>query len=454
MRETEVNVADADDRTIRRAVTGAAMGNAIEWFDYGIYSYLATSIGLNFFPEASDTARVLLVFAGIAIPFALRPLGAVVLGPLGDKYGRRRVLAFTILMMSGATFCIGLLPNYNTIGIAAPILLLLARLVQGFSTGGEYGGAATYIAEYAPDRRRGFFGSFLEFGTLAGNILGAGLATAVQLGLSDEALNSWGWRIPFLIAGPLGVIGLYLRTRLEDTPAFRAAEGANQTAQEPLKEAVVKTWPQLLNLIGFVILLNVAAYTVIAFMPTYLMELLDISDSESLLILLGVMVIMLFLVPPVGALSDRVGRKPLLLASAVGFLLLSYPAVSMLQAQSAWPVALGALILGLLLVLMLGTIGSALPAMFPTRNRYGGFAIGYSISTAAFGGTAPLVIAALIEATGNNSIPAFYLMGAAAVAIVPILLMPETAGVSIAHPTAIPGRSAISVEPAATAARP
>ncbi|GAA3074038.1 glycine betaine/L-proline transporter ProP [Pseudonocardia yunnanensis] len=436
---------------MRRAVAGAAMGNAVEWFDYAIYSYLVTSIGLNFFPEANPAAQTMLVFAGIAIPFVLRPFGGVFLGPLGDKFGRRRVLAVTILMMSGCTFFIGLIPSYNTIGIAAPILLLLARLIQGFSTGGEYGGAATFIAEYAPDRKRGFYGSFLEFGTLTGYVLGAGIATTVQLSLSDEALNSWGWRIPFLIAGPLGLIGFYLRNRIEDTPAFRSCERAGETTQAPFSEVVRTYWPQIINLIGFVILLNVADYTLLTYMPTYLTQVLEISDTEALIVIIGVMIGMMLVIAPVGALSDRVGRKPLLLTSAVGFLILAYPAIALVGMRDPLPVTAGMVILAVLLVLMLGTIGSALPAMFPTRNRYGGFSIGYSVSTALFGGTAPLVITALIDRTGNTAVPAFYLMGAAAVAIIPILLMPETARISISHPTKIPGTE--PVEAAGTLAR-
>ncbi|MFC4950404.1 MFS transporter [Pseudonocardia sp. GCM10023141] len=428
-----------DERTVRRAVAGAAMGNAVEWFDYAIYGYLAASIGINFFPDADPAARQLFVFAGIAIPFILRPLGGIILGPLGDRFGRRRVLATTIVMMSVATFCVGLIPSYATIGVFAPILLLVARLVQGFSTGGEYGGAATFIAEYAPDKRRGFFGAFLEFGTLTGTVLGAVLATIVQLGLSPESLNSWGWRIPFLVAGPLGLIGFYLRSKLEDTPAFRTAEAAGETSQAPFKEVIRNVWPQILNLIGFVIMLNVAVYTLLTYLPTYLTQVLQISDTESLLLLIGVMLVMLVVIAPIGALSDRIGRKPLLLGAAIGFVVLSYPAIRLIALRDWLPVALGIAILGGLLVVILGTIGSALPAMFPTRNRYGGFSIGYSTSTAAFGGTAPLIISALISGTGNTDIPAYYLMAAAAIAIVPIMLMPETARISISHPTRIPG---------------
>ncbi|MFR9806616.1 MFS transporter [Pseudonocardia sp. RS010] len=432
-------IEEADTRTVRRAVSGAAMGNAIEWYDYGVYGYLAVVIRDVFFPDVSSAAGTLLVFAGIAIPFVLRPLGGIVLGPLGDRYGRRQVLAVTILLMSGSTFCVGLIPGYATIGIWAPILLLVFRLVQGFSTGGEYGGAATFIAEYAPDRRRGFWGSFLEFGTLGGTILGAVLATAVQLGFDEQTLQSWGWRIPFLVAGPLGLIGFYLRSKLEDTPAFQHAETEGQTSTSPFREVLANVWPQILQLIGFVVLLNVADYILLTYMPTYLTQVLEISDTESLLVLIGVMIVMMALIAPVGALSDRVGRKPLLLTAAIGFLVLGAPAFLMLGMKAVFPVIVGLVIVGGLLLLMLGTIGSALPAMFPTRNRYGGFSIGYSTSTAAFGGTAPLAVSALITATGNDLVPAFYLMGAAVIAIVPILVMPETARVSLSHPTRIPG---------------
>jgi MFS transporter, MHS family, proline/betaine transporter len=430
--------AEPDERTIRRAVAGAAMGNAVEWFDYAIYSYLVASVGLNFFPDASPTARTLLTFSGIAIPFALRPLGGLVLGPLGDKFGRRRVLSLTIIFMSGATFLIGLIPSHNTIGIAAPLLLVLLRLIQGFSTGGEYGGAATFIAEYAPDRRRGFFGSFLEFGTLGGYVLGAGLATIFQLSLSTEAMNSWGWRIPFLVAAPLGLTGFYLRSKLEDTPTFQQlAHGEVQKV--PFGEMMARNWRQIANLIGIVILLNVADYTVLTYMPSYLTGVLKISEAESNLALIGVMLVMMLLIAPVGALSDRFGRKPVLLTSAIGFLVLTYPAVLLINMKSPLPVTIGLAVLGVLLLLMLGTIGSTFPAMFPTRYRYGSFSIGYSLSTAAFGGTAPLIITAWIASSGNNLVLAYYVMGAAVVAIIPIILIPETARLSINHPTKIPG---------------
>ena len=210
-----------DNKLLKRAVSAAALGNTMEWFDFGVYSYLAVIIGQVFFPGASNTAQLIASFGTFAAAFLVRPIGGMVFGPLGDRFGRQKVLAFTMIMMSIGTFCIGLIPSYASIGIAAPILLLAARLLQGFSTGGEYGGAATFIAEYSTDKRRGFMGSFLEFGTLAGYLLGASLVTGMIALLPHQAMMDWGWRIPFFLAAPLGLFGLYIRLKLEETPAFK-----------------------------------------------------------------------------------------------------------------------------------------------------------------------------------------------------------------------------------------
>ena len=215
-----------DSAVLKRAVSAAALGNAMEWFDFGVYSYIVSTLSQVFFQELPENMRLIATFATFAIAFLVRPLGGMFFGPLGDRVGRQKVLAATMIIMAVSTFCIGLIPSYASIGIVAPILLLLARLVQGFSTGGEYGGAATFIAEYSPDRQRGFMGSWLEFGTLGGYVLGAALVTAITAAMSPEALLDWGWRIPFFIAGPLGLIGLYLRLKLEETPAFQALKGS------------------------------------------------------------------------------------------------------------------------------------------------------------------------------------------------------------------------------------
>ncbi len=207
----------AGRREIRKATAASAMGNLTEWFDYGVYAVAVTYITFHFFPTEGGTLMALGTFA---LSFLVRPLGGLVWGPLGDKLGRKHILALTILMMSLATFFIGVLPTFEQVGVLAPVLLVLLRMVQGFSTGGEYGGAATFMAEYSPDKKRGFFGSFLEFGTLGGFALGTAVMLGFQVTLSDQAMMDWGWRVPFMMALPMGLIGLYLRNKLEDTPVF------------------------------------------------------------------------------------------------------------------------------------------------------------------------------------------------------------------------------------------
>ncbi|WP_225993422.1 MFS transporter [Actinomadura rudentiformis] len=422
----------AERDAVRRAVMASTMGNAVEWFDYGVFTSGAITgiIGTVFFP--GDSNAVLKSLALVAIGFIVRPFGGAFFGPLGDKIGRRPVLALTILLMSSCTFLVGVLPTYAAIGVAAPILLLLLRLVQGFSTGGEYGGAATFIAEYAPTRKRGFYGSFLEVGTLTGYVMGNGVVLAVSLLAGTEAMHDWAWRIPFILALPLGVVGLYLRSKLDDPPAFRRLEETGQKPEKaPIKETLAGHWPMILNLIGIVILLNVADYMLLTTMPSYFTTHLDIGANTSTMIIIGVELAQLCVLVPLGMLSDRVGRRPLLMTAAIGFLLLSYPAIRLMQSGSLVALIIGFGAVAFLLALILAVIGSTFPAMFPTRVRYGSFAIGYNVSTALFGGTAGVVVEAMINKTGDKNWPAYYLMGAAAIAIIPILRTPETAKVPI-----------------------
>jgi MHS family proline/betaine transporter-like MFS transporter len=233
MPDTSADPTQPQEATVlRRAIGASAMGNATEWFDYGVYAYAAVYIQDVFFPTGDQSTAALYTLLVFAVSFVVRPLGGLVLGPLGDRIGRSRVLAATIIMMASATFLVGLLPSYDAIGIWAPILLVVLRMIQGFSTGGEYGGAATFMAEYSPDRRRGFFGSFLEFGTLAGFTLGALVVLATELVVGESAMGEWGWRVPFLLGGPLGLVGLYLRTKIEDTPVFTELADSHETEEE------------------------------------------------------------------------------------------------------------------------------------------------------------------------------------------------------------------------------
>jgi len=427
---------EPDKKTLHRAIAGSAIGNMTEWFDYGAYGYVAIYITANFFPEAGFLGTALV----FAISFVLRPLGGLFWGPLGDRIGRQKVLAMTIILMAGATFCVGLLPTYDQIGWWAVALLIVLRVVQGFSTGGEYGGAATFMAEHAPDKKRGFYGSFLEFGTIVGFTLAVVITTVLTQLIGEDGMEEWGWRVPFLIGGPLGLIGMYVRSKLEETPVFQELENEGEVesgAGAALKDLMAMFWKPILTLLALVAALNIANYTLLTYMVSYLEKEADFSATAAgNLTIIGYACMLVFL-PLAGALSDRIGRKPMWAGSFIGLIALSVP-MFWLIGQGFWPAVLGFTVLGIVYVAQLATISATFPAMFPSQVRYGGMAISYNVSTAAFGGTALYVNDALIGATGNNLMPAFYMMAGSAVGLIAVFFMVETAGKSI-RGTEIPG---------------
>jgi MFS transporter, MHS family, proline/betaine transporter len=426
------DVTVVESRALKRTVAAAAIGNAVEWFDYGVYGFLVVTLGQVFFPAGDPTGQVLATFGTFAAALAMRPVGGIFFGALGDRVGRQTTLATTMILMAGGSFAIGLLPTYATIGVAASILLFVCRLVQGFSTGGEYGGAMTFVAEHSPDKRRGFLTSWLEFGTLGGFVLGSGLVTALTFLMPLDSFMSWGWRIPFLVGGPLGLVGLYLRLKLSETPAFTESqeeeeEEGGQSIGSQLRETFADNTGALLVCTGLVIAFNVADYMLLTYMPTYLSESLRFDHTLALLIVLAVMVVMMGLTVVVGALSDRVGRRRIIIAGSVGFLVLSIPGFLIIQALTIPAIFGGVLLLGLVLVCFTGTMPASLPALFPTRIRYTGLSIGFNIAVALFGGTTPLIVAGLIAATGNVMMPAYYLMFAALCGAAAVFFMGETA---------------------------
>ncbi|THJ66859.1 MFS transporter [Arthrobacter echini] len=416
-------------RSLHRSILGSALGNAVEWFDYGVYGYLTIYMATNFFGSADGDGGlgVTLTLATLALSFLVRPLGGLILGPLGDRVGRQKVMVLTVTMMTVATGAIGLLPTLDTVGLLAPALLLLCRLVQGFSAGGEYGGAAVYMAECAPDRRRGFFGSFLEFGTTVGFILAAVVCTSLITIVGDQGMEDGWWRLPFLLTIPLGLTALWIRTRLVEAPVFSEASQHRETAKSPILNVLRKNWRQILVLAGFVVLLNVAFYLILGYMPTYMSSQLGHSTAQGNWMLVAIMALMLVAIPFAGKLSDRVGRKPLLLVAAAGYTLLSVPAIMLLGTSSLILRFIGLAALGLLLVILVSSVSSTLPALFPTAVRYTGFAIGYNFSTAFFAGPSQTVANQLIETTGNQLVPGWYMAIAGAIGLVSVLCMRETA---------------------------
>jgi MHS family proline/betaine transporter-like MFS transporter len=424
-----------DDVKMRKAITAAALGNAMEWFDFGVYGFVAYALGKVFFPGADPSLQMIAALATFSVPFLIRPLGGLFFGALGDKYGRQKVLAATIVIMSLSTFAIGLIPSYASIGIWAPILLLLAKMAQGFSVGGEYTGASIFVAEYAPDRKRGFLGSWLDFGSIAGFVLGAGVVVMISAVIGEEKFLDWGWRIPFFLALPLGMIGLYLRHALEETPAFQQhvekleqgdREGLARGPKVSFKEVATKHWRSLLTCIGIVAVTNVTYYMLLTYMPSYLSHNLHYSESHGVLIIVAIMVGMLFVQPLIGFASDKVGRKPFILFGSIGLFFLAIPAFMLINSGKISLIFAGLLMLAVLLNFFIGVMASTLPAMFPTHIRYSALASAFNVSV-LLAGLTPTAVAWLVESTDDLYMPAYYLMVFALVGFVTAITMKETA---------------------------
>ncbi|MDU0864299.1 MFS transporter [Actinomyces urogenitalis] len=442
LRADDVTV--VEESALRKAILGSVVGNIMEWYDVGVYAYVAVLVGQAFLPAASDTTQNLFSLGVFAVTFIARPLGGVILGQLGDRLGRKEVLAFTLMMMAIATFGIGILPPASVLGIWAPILLICLKLVQGFSTGGEYAGATTFVTEYAPDKKRGFYASLLDWGSYMGNALGAGLVTVLMLTLPDDVMATWGWRIPFMLALPMGAIALYLRSRIEDTPAFRGAQ-AEDDEEEPADLAAVESdimkpegplglrdmvrtyWRELATAIVLVAGANTVGYALTSYMPTYLTTTLGYDEVHGPLLTLPVLVLVAFLVPVIGYWSDHVGRKPVLFSAAVSAVVLVVPAFMLMEHGQMWSTLLGLLLLAYPVAAYVGNLAASLPAIFPTSSRYGGMGISYNFAVAVFGGTAAFIMEALVTATGSALAPAFWIMATSLAAFAALFALPETA---------------------------
>lgn len=424
----EITVTNA--AAMRKTTIGTAIGNFTEWFDFGVYSYVVTYIAMSFFPGTS--LATLAAFVGLAISFLIRPVGGIFWGMIGDRIGRRGVLATTVLLMAAGTFLVGVLPTYAAIGWWAPVLLFVLRGIQGFSTGGEYVGAITFLSEHAPDKRRGHLTSFLPVGTVSGYIVGALLVILMQLSLSDADMVAWGWRVPFLVALPIGLVGLYLRLGLEETPAYENQEKSETMDQvsglQQIRDTLVKHWPAILACGGLTIAFNVTNYMLTGYVPTFLTEAVGVAEIPALVTVAVVMIIVVLLVTFVGQIGDRIGRKPILWVGCLAMIVVSAPMFLLTSQGGEAAIFFGTLPEGLMLVCFMATIPSTLPALFPTKARLGATSIGFNIAVSAFGGTTPLIAAALVESTGNLLMPGYILIGAGIVGAVSVYYIRESAG--------------------------
>ncbi|WP_326691706.1 MULTISPECIES: MFS transporter [unclassified Streptomyces] len=407
-------------RVRRKVALATAVGNFVEWFDSGAYAIMSATIAGLFFPQYDKTAALLATWAVFAGGFIARPLGAAFFGRYGDRIGRNRMLALSVLCMSGSTLLIGLLPSYATLGIAAPVLLFCLRAVQGFSTGGEYTGASAFIMEYAPEGRRARYASVVPLTVGLASVAGALTGLVITSSLDEGALNSWGWRVPFLLAGPLGLIGLYLRSRIEDTPVFRAMEQREAVQEAPLRQAWRLCRKQVLTLFGYSITNAVGYYLMSSYMISYMSEEVGYTKSQAMLVGFVSMLAYSAACPLMAAASDRYGRRPMLLAACGGFAVTTLPVFWLIGTGLA-----GALVGTAVLAVLVAVIGTsnvpAMAEMFPGQLRASGSALGYTAAYVLFGGTAPFVATGLVTAAGSPLAPGFYLMGLAVVSALVVL---------------------------------
>ena len=402
----------SDPRTGWRVVAAASLGNALEWFDFVVYGFFAVTMAKLFFPSGSEATSILLALGTFGVTFFMRPLGALVFGSFADRHGRKAAFTLTIVVMMIGTAIIAFTPTYATIGVLAPILVVIARMLQGFSAGGEFGSATVFLAEQNP-QRRGFYASWQFASQGLTTILATGFGVLLGLALTPDQVDAWGWRIPFLFGLLIGPVAYYIRRHADETAEFVSAEHS----RSPLREAFADAKLRMLIAFGAVVLSTVSMYTIL-FMPTYATRQLGLPTSGSFFAGLVTGAIQLTLMPVVGALSDRWGRLPIGTLSAASILVLIYPLFAWLAAEPTLATLLAVqIIIGVLSAGYMGGLPALMSELFPARMRTTGLSISYSLGVAIFGGFAPFINAWLIERTGSKLAPAFYLMLAAAISL-------------------------------------
>ena len=411
-----------------RVLIAGAVGQFVEFYDFAIYGFSVVMIAKLFFPQTDPVAGVLAAFAVYGVAFVVRPLGGVFFGTLGDRIGRRKVLAITLLSIGAATAIIGLLPTYGQIGLLAPAALLVCRLVQGFSAGGEAVGAPSFVLEHAPIERRGFWIGITIAMSAIPSIVAGVMILGIVNSMSAESYASWGWRIPFLIAASLSAIGLYIRHKTEESDAFiKAVEERGTQKKVSLRDSLRSSRLRMLQVFMIVSLNALTFYFMVGYFVTYLQTVVKLTQQESLISNAAGLLTFSILLPLCGRLSDRIGRKPMLLAGSLLIAVLSVPTFNLLTQHTLQSAIFAQIILAVCLAVFGGGSYTFFVELFPTSVRFTGAAISYNISYAVFGGTAPFVGTYLVKLTGNPMAPGFYLATLAALVFVAALTVPETA---------------------------
>ncbi|MER7400792.1 MFS transporter [Streptomyces sp. NPDC000151] len=420
---------------LRRIVAASLIGTTVEWYDFFLYGSAAALVfNKLFFPDSDPLVGTLLSFLTYAVGFAARPIGALVFGHYGDKLGRKKLLVLSLLMMGGATFAIGLLPTHATVGSAAPLLLTLLRLVQGFALGGEWGGAVLLVSEHGDARRRGFWASWPQTGAPAGQLLATGVLAALTALLSDAAFVSWGWRVPFLLSGVLVVLGLWIRLSVDESPVFKAAlaqaaarKGEERAAEKlPIIAVLRHHWRDVLIAMGARMAENISYYVITAFVLVYATTHSGLSQQTALNAVLLASVLHFAVIPAWGALSDRVGRRPVYLIGALGVAAWAFPFFALVDSRN-FGLLLLAVTVGLVFHgAMYAPQAAFFAEMFATRMRYSGASIGAQFSSVAAGAPAPLIATALLADYGSSTPISLYVMGAAVLTLIALYAAKET----------------------------
>jgi MHS family proline/betaine transporter-like MFS transporter len=413
---------------IGKVMSASAIGHFVEWFDFAVYAYAAPVIASLFFPDFDPASALLSTFAVYSVGFIARPVGAFLIGALGDRFGRKRVLAGVILLMGVSTTLIGLLPTYAAIGVLAPILLIVLRMLQGLSAAGETIGSNSFVAEHSPIATRGRNVGFVYTASNLPPVLAALLVLWLTAVLAPEVYHEWGWRIPFLLGAPLAVVGLYIRTRVVEMRKSKQVESA------PIRTVFATHWRSMLVVFSMSAVASLGYYSLTGYFYSYMTVTIGLSSNDALISNSIALLITFFMVPVSAAISDRIGRRKMLLIAIAFSAIVSLPAYFLVGTGTLTAAIIAQGLLGLALGLVFGPAGPAYVEMFPARVRYTGASISYNLAFTIFGGTAPLLATALINLTGSNVSPAWYIVGVSVLALVVLFaMMPETKDRSMQH---------------------
>jgi MHS family proline/betaine transporter-like MFS transporter len=422
-------VADGPSRVRWKTALAVGIGNFMEWFDFAVYGFFATTIGDLYFPNSDPAVSLLSSLAVFGVAFFMRPVGGFVLGSLADRRGRRWTLALTVALMGTATTLLGLLPTYRQVGILAPILLVVMRCLQGFSAGGEWTGSSAFLIEQVPARRRGLFGSVISSTAALATIVGSLSALLLNGLLSDADLNAWGWRLPFLAAAPLGLIGLFIRLRMAETPVFDDLKARDAVVDKPLRDGSRVNVRAITLTFFYASVQGLGFYYLATYVVNHLSETVGLERTTALWLSAIGLTLYALLCPLAGRLSDRYGRRPLNILGSAGLAVVAYPAFMLMGGGGAVPVVSGIFIFAVFQSMVSVTTVVMLTEMFPAATRGSGSAIGFNLALALIGGPGPFIAAAIAGASSDVAMPAVYMVGVAVVGFLVVLRwLPETRG--------------------------